>query len=250
MVITSSVEYSVAGRVFPGVLSNPSPLARRPGVLIFHGGAGLGEHERQRARMLAELGYLAFAPDLFGERFESRAHGVAVINGLVEQPNILRERLNGALGWLRAQSSVDPQRTAAIGFCFGGLAALELARSGASVAAVVSFHGGLSSRAPAREGEVSCKMLVCAGSADPFVTREHRASFEDEMTNAKADWQMIVHGGALHGFMEPTLGGVPRPGCAYHQGAERRSWSAMRELFEETIDTPERSAGPLASDQA
>jgi dienelactone hydrolase len=84
--------------------------------------------------MLAELGYVAFAPDLFGENFEGRAHGMAVIKGLVEQPSVLRERLNAALGWLRARSFVDPQRTAAIGFCFGGLAALELAPSGASVA--------------------------------------------------------------------------------------------------------------------
>jgi dienelactone hydrolase len=238
MVTTSSVEYSVAGRAFRGFLSNTSPFARRPGVLIFHGGAGLGEHECQRARMLAELGYVAFAPDVFGEKFKNRAHGIAVINGLVEQPRVLRERLSAAHGWLRAQSFIDPQRTAAIGFCFGGLAALELARSGASVAAVASFHGGLSARAPAREGDVTCKILVCTGSADPFVTREHRASFEDEMASAKADWQMIVHGGALHGFMEPTRDAAPRPGCAYHEGADRRSWRAMRELFDEAMGTP------------
>jgi dienelactone hydrolase len=241
MFTTTPVEYSVAGRVFPGFVSKPSSLARRPGVLVLHGGAGPGEHERQRARMLAELGYVAFAPDLFGERFENRAQGMAVIARLVEQPSALRERVIAALHCLYAEPCVDPGRTAAIGFCFGGLAALELARSGANVAAVVSFHGGLSTRVPAREGEVACKILVCSGSADPFVTREHRASFEDEMTSAKADWQMIVHGGALHGFMEAPADAAPRPGCAYHEGAERRSWRAMRELFEDTMGIPEHS---------
>jgi dienelactone hydrolase len=235
MITQSSVEYTVSGKVFLGVVLTPSPLARRPGVLVLHGGAGLGEHERQRARMLAELGYVAFAPDLFGEKFNDRAHGMSVITGLVDQPAVLRERVNAALGGLRMQPYVDPRRTAAIGFCFGGLAALELARSGAEVAAVVSFHGGLSARAPARPGEVTSKILVCTGSADPFVTRAHRATFEDEMTNGDVDWQMIVHGGALHAFTEPTVDPTIRPGCAYHREADRRSWGAMRELLNDAL---------------
>jgi len=231
---TAKVEYSAAGKVFGGeVVSNPAVEGPRPGILVFHGGAGLTDHERERAHMLAELGFIAFAPDLFGERFEDRARGMAVITQLVSETTVLRERVNAALERLRRESGVDPGRLAAIGFCFGGLAALELARSGADVAAVVSFHGGLQSRTPARRDEVACKVLVCTGSADPFVTREHRASFEDEMTHANADWQMLVHGGALHGFTETNAS--PRAGCGHSEVADRRSWRAMRELFVEAM---------------
>ena len=217
----SSVGYTSAGRAFAGVVvADPSVAGSRPGVLVLHGGAGLGEHERERARMLATLGYVALAPDLFGEAFESRAHGMSVIQGLVADPTILRERVSAALRCLRDQPGVDATRTAAIGFCFGGLAVLELARSGAEIAAVVSFHGGLHTTRPAFPGRVRSRVLVCTGAADPFVTREHRAAFEDEMTEAGADWHMIVHGAALHGFTE-TANGPARPGCAYHEGADR-----------------------------
>jgi dienelactone hydrolase len=232
----TSEYFESSGKRFTGLLTSPrAPQAparadeRRPGILVLHGGAGLGEHERERSRMLAELGYVAFAPDLFGERFEDRAHGVAVLTALVAEPRALRARVSAALGWLRGQPNVDGSRTAAIGFCFGGLAALELARSGADVKAVVSFHGGLGTQAPARPREITSKVLVCTGSADPFVTREHRSSLEDELTAAGADWHMLVHGGALHGFTEASP--TPRPGCAYHRGADRQSWAAMRETL-------------------
>jgi dienelactone hydrolase len=240
--ITSSVGYASAGRAFQGVLvSDPSLSGTRPAVLVLHGGAGLGDHERERARRLAALGYVAFVPDLFGEAFENRAHGMSVIQALVAEPTVLRERVTAALGCLREQPGVDPARTAAIGFCFGGLAALELARSGADVAAVVSFHGGLHTTAPAATGRMRAKALICTGSADPYVTREHRLAFEDEMTLAGADWQVVVHGGALHGFTE-VASGPARPGCAYHEGADRMSWSAMRDLFEQTLRSPVSAA--------
>ena len=259
--ITTSIEYTAAGKVFQGLLvaaeadpaypavdssaqalgssASPPPEAR-PGILVFHGGAGPGEHERARARRLAELGYVAFVPDLFGETFESRAHGMAVISGLVAEPAILRERVNAALQRIRREPSVDPKRTGAIGFCFGGLAALELARSGADVDAVVSFHGGLQAAMPAHANAIVCKILVCTGAVDPFVTREQRAAFEDEMTNANVDWQMLVHGGAQHGFTETTA--VARPGCSYHAGADRASWSAMQAHFDAAMGRVSRAA--------
>jgi dienelactone hydrolase len=109
--ISSSVEYASAGRAFVGVVvSDPSVSGKRPGVLVFHGGAGLGDHERERAQMLAERGYVAFAPDLFGEKFDTRAQGMAVIQGLVAEPAILRERVNAALGWLCDQPGIDEKR--------------------------------------------------------------------------------------------------------------------------------------------
>jgi dienelactone hydrolase len=236
---TTSIEYADrAGKVFSGVLfSPPSVSGPRPGVLVLHGGAGLGEHEQERASRLAELGYVGFAPDLFGEKLEDRARRMAVIQALVADPLLLRERVNAALGRLRTEAHVDAARTAAIGFCFGGLAALELARSGADVGAVVSFHGGLHTASPARPGETKARILVCTGSDDPFVTREHRTSFEDEMARAGADWEMSVYGGALHGFTERAMVAGVRPGCGYQREADRRSWRAMCDWLAEAFET-------------
>jgi dienelactone hydrolase len=231
----TETEFHSAGRTFPGVFFEPdaaSPSEPRPGVLVLHGGAGLGAHEHERAGMLADLGYLAFAPDLFGEVFTSRARGIEAITGLVSDPQALRRRLTDALAHLRGHSRVDASRLTAIGFCFGGLASLELARSGADLRAVVTFHGGLTTHAPAEPGVVRASILVCTGAADPHVTREHREGFEDEMTRATADWQMHTYSGAMHCFTER---GIDRPGAKYDERADGRSWQSMRELFEETV---------------
>jgi dienelactone hydrolase len=227
-------EFVSAGRTLACYFFEPdgADVGSRPGVMVLHGGAGFGGHERDRARMLTELGYVAFAPDLFGEAFQTRERGVEVITGLVGDPPALRARLADALACMRARPAVDSPRTAAIGFCFGGLAALELARSGADLRAVVSFHGGLTTKAPAAPNEVKAAVLVCTGAADPFVTREHREAFEDEMTRATADWQLCAYANALHGFTERN---VHRPGVQYDEAADRRSWRAMRALLEETL---------------
>lgn len=211
--------------------------AHRPGVLVLHGGAGVGEHERERARRLAALGYAVLVPDLFGEKLTSREQGVAVITKLVADPRALRARANAALAALASQSRVDSERMAAIGFCFGGLAALELARSGANLRAVVSFHGKLTSPAPAEVDVVRASILACTGAADPFIGREQRTAFEDEMTHARADWQLHVYANAMHGFTERPASPprAPRPGLGYDEAADRRSWDAMRSLFAERL---------------
>ena len=232
-----TVEYFSSGRAFAAWLfeTECDGTPARAGVVLLHGGAGLGPHERERARMLADLGYVVFAPDLFGEVFESREHGVAVITRLVEAPQVLRARVSDALSCLRARRGVDGTRVGAIGFCFGGLAALELARSGAELRAAVSFHGRLTSTAPAARGDIRARVLACTGAADPFCPREQRAAFEDEMTAAGVDWQHHIYGGALHGFSVPTIDPAKQPGCAYHALADQRSWTAMRALFTEVL---------------
>jgi dienelactone hydrolase len=248
-----SIAYGSAGRTFDALLFEPdlAPGTARAAVLVFHGGAGLGEHERRRACMLAELGYVAMAPDLFGETFASRERGMAVILGLVTDPPALRSRLFDALSFLRSVPGVDASRIAAIGFCFGGLAALELARSGADVRAVVSFHGGLTARAPAAPGGVKADILVCTGALDPFVPREDRSAFEDEMTRAGASWQLEVYSNALHGFTErgTSDGDSRRPGTQYDEAADRRSWRSMRGLLEEALapTTPDAYTHVIAS---
>jgi dienelactone hydrolase len=185
--------------------------------------------------MLAEEGYLAFAPDLFGETFADRARGMAVIGALVGEPQTLRSRVGAAWRVLAEQPGVDAARTAAVGHCFGGLAALELARSGADVRAVVSFHGGLAAREPARAGEVRARVLACSGAADSFCPREQRSAFEDEMTAAGVDWQLHVYADARHGFTVPDIDPAKHPGCAYHEPSDRRSWRAMLDLLDEAF---------------
>jgi dienelactone hydrolase len=232
-----NIEYTVAGRMFAGLLATPEGTrANHRGVLVVHGGSGLGAHEREKAARFAALGYVALAPDLFGETFGDRARGMAVIGELVTNPGVLRERITAAWSRVAADPGVDPARTVAVGHCFGGLAAFELARSGADVRAVVGLHAGLAAREPARRGEVRARLLACVGANDPFCPREQRAAFEDEMTAAGVDWQLLTLANAKHGFSVPNIDETKQPGCEYHGPSDTRSWRAMLALFDEVLD--------------
>lgn len=226
------IEYEVAGRTFRGLLAAPDAGETRAGVLVFHGGSGPTEHERHVARRLATLGYTVIAPDLFGEVFADRAHGMRVIGPLVAEPEPLRQRAMAALGCLRARGI---RHAFAVGHCFGGLAALELARSGAAIDAAVSFHGALTTRAPARASEVRARVLVCTGAEDPFCPPDHRTAFEAEMTAAGVDWQHHIYSRARHGFTVRDIDPARHPGCAYHELAANRAWAAMLGLFAEAL---------------
>lgn len=226
------IEYEVAGQAFRGLLAVPDTDANQAGVLVFHGGSGPTEHERYVVRRLAALGYTVLAPDLFGTVFTDRAHGMRVIGQLVAEPEPLRQRTTAALGWLRARGI---RHAFAIGHCFGGLAALELARSGAAIAAAVSFHGALTTRAPARPNEMCARVLVCTGAEDPFCLLDHRTVFEAEMTAAGVDWQHHIYSGARHGFTVMGIDPAKHPGCAYHEPAANRAWAAMLGLFAEVL---------------
>lgn len=233
---SATLSYSIDGETFGGRLFRPKADVPRACVLVCHGGSGPNEHAWTRARRLSDLGYVAFAPDLLGGPFPDRQTHLSVLRSLVAEPLRLRRRAIAALDALRTLPQADRTRAAAIGFCFGGTVVLELARSGADIAAVVSFHGRLGSSAPANPGSVRASILVCAGSADPFVGADERQAFETEMTRAGADWQMIVYSGALHGFTEANVNHTAHPGCAYDGRADRRSWIAMRQVFREVFD--------------
>jgi dienelactone hydrolase len=224
-----SLGFRVEERDFDGRLFRPT-RPPRAGALVFHGGAGPTAHDHQVATRLAELGYAAYVPDLFGETFTDRARGVAVVTGLVDTPGLLRGRARAALS--RLASTVAETRTfVVVGHCFGGLAALELARSGADLAAAASLHGGLKTREPATAGAVRARVLACTGAEDPFCPPEQRAAFEAEMAAAGVDWQHHVLGGARHGF---SIEGVQTTAAvAYHEPSARRSWRAVVGLFEE-----------------
>jgi dienelactone hydrolase len=210
----------------------------RPGVLVFHEGLGLGEFAMERARRLAGLGYVALAADMFGDRRQaSNLQEVAtLVGGLRAEPDKLRARGRAALDVLAALPQVDAGKLAAIGFCFGGSVVLELAREGAELKAVVSFHGVLTTKMPARPGSVKASVLVCTGVDDPLAPPDQVADFENEMrTGGVNDWQVIAYGNTLHGFTNPAADGSMMRTALYNEQADRRSWASMKSLFDEVL---------------
>ncbi len=231
---TQTLEYREDGKLLRGFLAwDDSRTEPRPGILVFHENTGLTDHERERARRLVELGYVALACDMFGERTipASDAERRAAFEEF--RTKKLLPRALAGFEALAALPRVDRKRMAAIGFCMGGLVALELARSGADLKGVVSFHGGLATTRPAAAGRMKARVLVCHGALDPFTTLEHVTAFAHEMQAAAVDFQVILYGGAMHGFTNPAADRLGRPGIAYHASSDVRSWAAMRQFLAE-----------------
>jgi dienelactone hydrolase len=236
---TKDIDYRDNGVNLRGYLAfDEKGDGQRPGVLVFHEGLGLGDFAMARARMLAEMGYVAFAADMFGDRRQARnLQEVAnLVGGLRSQPETLRARGRAALATLAALPQVDSNRMAAIGFCFGGSVVLELARDGADLKAVVSFHGALATQMPAVAGKVKASVLVLTGADDPLAPPDQVKAFEDEMRNAEVgDWQVVSYGNTLHGFTNPAADGSMMRTAMYNAQADRRSWAAMRGFFDEVL---------------
>lgn len=233
-----TVEYSSGGTRFVGQLfwsgcgSEP-----RPGVLVFPEAFGLNEHAIVRAKRLAELGYVALAVDPHGEAtvFADLPSVSPAIRALYADRAGWRARLQAAYEALCAQSLVDTQRIAAIGFCFGGACCLELARSGVALAAITTFHAGLMPEAEGDAGKVRSKVLICNGADDPLIKAEVLEAVLAALKRDGVDWQLISYGNASHSFTNPEVDARGMPGFRYNAEAERRSWAAMRALFDEVF---------------
>lgn len=210
----------------------------RPGVLVVHEGLGLNEHAMERARMIAGLGYVALAADMFGDRRQARnlEEARALIGELRDDPAKLRARGRAAIATLAALPQVDAGRLGAIGFCFGGSVVLELARDGADLRGVVSFHDVLTTKVPAVVGTMRASLLVCTGADDPLAPAEQVTAFEEEMRAAGVgDWQVISYGDTLHGFTNPAADGSILPAALYNERSDRRSWAAMKSFLGEVF---------------
>jgi len=245
-----TVKYEHADTVLEGYLAYDDAFkGRRPGVLVLHEWWGLNDYAKLRARQLAQMGYVALAADLYGKgrRAESREEAAGLAGRLKKDRKLMRGRALAGLEELKDHKLTDSKKVAAIGYCFGGTAALELARSGAKLQAVVSFHGGLDTPDPSDARRIRAKVLVLHGADDPHVSPEQLAAFQKEMRAAKVDWQMNIYGGAVHAFTNPDSGKDPSTGAAYNERAARRSWEAMKMLFAETIGLPARGGGGIGT---
>jgi dienelactone hydrolase len=231
------IEYQHAGLHCEGLLVVDDRFAGpRPGVLVAHAWGGRGEFEAGAARRLAGLGYAALALDMFGKgvRGGSREQNAALIAPLLKDRPLLLGRILSALSALRAQAEVDPQRCAAIGFCFGGLCVLDLARSGADVRGVVSMHGLFSPPVPPTGQHIRAKVLALHGHEDPMVPPPAVAAFAAEFSAAGADWQVHVYGGTMHAFTNPQARD-PDFGTVYNETAARRAWASAEAFLAEVL---------------
>lgn len=201
-----------------------------------HEWMGEGKYEEERAEMLAKLGYVAFAADIYGKgvRPTDPKDAGAMAGKFKGDLPLLRERATAGLDELRKQPNVDPAKLAAIGYCFGGTTVLELARSGAALRGVASFHGGLATSMPAEAGKLKAKIVAFHGAEDPFVKPEEVRAFEDEMRKANADWVFSTYAHAVHRFSNfHAVGKNAAPGAAYHAEADKRSWASLQDFFRE-----------------
>ncbi len=231
---TEVVEYRDGETVLEGfVVYDDAQTGPRPGVLVIHDWTGLQDYSKRRATMLAELGYVAFAADIYGKgvRPTDPAECAKEAGKYKGDLPLLRKRVTLGYDQLLKRKEVDAQKTAAIGYCFGGTTVMELARSGSPVTGVVSFHGNLGTSMPAAEGAVKAKVLVCHGDADPYVKPAEQAAFKEEMAKAKVNYDFISYPGAVHSFTKKEAGDDKSKGNAYDEAADKKSWDDMKAFF-------------------
>ncbi len=234
-----TLTYEADGLTMKSELFFEPGIGPKAGVLVFPEAFGLSRHAISRAERLASMGYVALACDLHGDArlVEDLQEAMGLLKPLFAEPSKTRARAAAGLQALTARAEVDARRTAAIGFCFGGTMALELARSGADLKAVVGFHSGLGTTAPNTDARaIKARVLVCIGADDQMIPPEQRAEFETEMRDAGVDWQMHLYGNTVHSFTNKEADKRNMPDkIRYSAEADARSWASLKELFSETL---------------
>ena len=243
---TETVGYQDGAVELEGYVAYPDGGGRRPGVLVVHEWWGHNAYVRKRAEMLAGLGYVGFAVDLFGKGVTAKTPDEAgkLYTAVMSDRSVARRRIGAALDLLRQDPAADAGRVACLGYCMGGTVALDLARSGADLRGAVSFHGALATPTPAAKGAVRCPVLVLHGADDPMVTPDQVKAFRDEMRAAGADWQFHEYGGARHAFTNPAAN-LPKLGILYDAAADRRSWEVMKLFLAEVFARAGGQCHPL-----
>jgi dienelactone hydrolase len=235
-----TIDYRDGEDELSGLLVWDGDKGPRPGILVVHGGAGLDDHAKSRARQFAELGLLVFACDMYGKAvIGNRERVMSCIQHLVADRDKLARRAQAGVEVLTTHPLLDGN-IAAVGYCFGGRAVLELARAGADLAGAISVHGSLETANPASPGGVKAKVLICHGALDPHVPTEQLTGFIEEMNAAGTDYQLIVYGGAMHGFTHDV--GPQGSGVAHHPISDKRSLQAIKTFLSEILGTETGSA--------
>ena len=238
---TQAISYQHGDVQLEGVLAwDDSITGKRPGVLVVHEWWGLNDYAQDRARQLAELGYVAFAADMYGKDKVTDHPDQAGTWMKEVQANVSQwqARAIKGLAVLRSQDQVDPNNIAAIGYCFGGATVIQLAYSGEEIKGVVSFHGALPLPTSKQATKVKAKMLIAYGNADPFQKEDHIRKFRNALEKANVDWQMVLYAGARHSFTDPGADARGIPALKYSQTADERSWKHMQLFFEEIFYSP------------
>jgi dienelactone hydrolase len=235
---TEVVPYKVGDKTYKGYLAWDDAISgKRPGVLVFPEWWGLNDYARKRAEQLAGMGYVAFAADMYGEgkTTEHPKEAGAMAGAVRKDIKEWEARAQGALQVLKENPHVDGKKMAAIGYCFGGSTALELAYTGADLAAVVSFHGALIVPDQQQAKAVKAKIMICHGAVDGFIPEETAQKTRASLDKAHVDYLMIYYGGAQHSFTNPDADKKGMQGISYNAAADHRSWAAMTGMFHDVL---------------
>lgn len=234
---TRLVEYQQGDQLLEGFLAwDDSITGPRPAVAIAHAWGGRSEFEQDKAVKLAELGFVGFALDMYGKgiRGSSTEENVALMTPLMEDRPLLQQRMAAAVATLRGQPEVAPAKVAVMGYCFGGLCALDLARTGSDVRGVVSFHGLFNAPGNTIGNRIEAKVLCLHGYADPMAEPASMLALATELTEAGADWQVHAYGNTVHAFTNPAAGDAAM-GTVYNASADHRSWTALLNFLGEVL---------------
>ena len=251
-IITKPVTYEEGSIVLEGFLAYDDSVksGTQPGVVIVHDWMGVSDYTKRRAQEMAELGYVAFAADIYGRgiRPQSPEAASSEAGKYKSDRKKMRARAQAAVDKLKSLKLADPNKLVAMGYCFGGTTVLELARSGSpDIKAVVTFHGGLDSPTPADGKNIKARLLILHGADDPFVSAKDIAAFQQELRDAKVDWQMIYYSGAVHSFSDPRAGNDNSKGAAYNAVADKRSFQAMKAFFADALGLENSSSSAQPS---